>query len=659
MDNVFKEINDRINIRQIIEYYHQPINRNNKVSCPLHHDKTPSLSVDEKNNMFNCFSAGCNFGGDGIKFVARLKNIDNIDAAKMICKDFNLQINFESKELNDKQKEIKKYIVSCQKDLDKTDYLQKRGLTTATLKQFGVGFDIKRNAVVIPYSSNYTYYQTRNIIDKKFFKPKTEDAGEEPLWNENALRRNSRSPIFIVESPICAMSIMQYGGIAISLCGKGNIKKLVEKCKTYKPIAPLILCLDNDEAGQTATEQLVEMLRDIDIKHVVFNIADYCKDPNELLMKNADRLCNRIHQAHLQAKRLYKGSTDVILAEDLYDTEIAPVKWVAKDYIPEGLTIIVASSKIGKSWMMMQLANAIVEKKTFLDQPTTHSSVLYYALEDQDRRLKSRMNKVWNNKRPSPGAMFKVEAKRLDNGLIEDLEKLLKTYKNLKVIIFDTFQKIRGQALKNESAYAYDYREMAILKNFADKYGISIILIHHTRKMLDENDVFNMTSGSTAIMGASDTSIIIYKKKRNDEYANLHITGRDVFSKEIVITRSEENGCWSVVGSPEEQEAKRKEEEFKKNPIAKTLLALSIQQSSGWSGTVRQLANIHDKLFPDEALVETESAIGKMLSNYDFERKIFKATRWEHSTKRKNNGMIHIFAPIQRAFWNENSKDFD
>lgn len=659
MDNVFKEINDRISIRQIIEYYHQPINKNNKVSCPLHHDKTPSLSINEENNMFNCFSAGCNFGGDGIKFVARLKNIDNLEAAKLICKDFNLHINFEQTELNDKQKTIKEYILACQQDLQKTDYLQKRGLTLATLKQFGVGFDTKRNAVVIPYNSTYTYYQTRNVIDKKFFKPKTEDAGEEPLWNENALRRNSKRPIFIVESPICAMSIMQYGGVAISLCGKSNIKKLAESCKKYKPNAPLILCLDNDEPGQMATEELVDMLREIDIKHVVFNIADNCKDPNELLMKNPDRLCDRIHQAHLQAKRLYKGATDVILAEDLFDTEIAPVKWVAKDYIPEGLTIIVASSKIGKSWMMMQLANAIVEKKTFLDQPTTHSAVLYYALEDQDRRLKSRMNKVWDNKRPSPGAMFKVEAKRLDNGLIEDLEKLLKTYKNLKVIIFDTFQKIRGQALKNESAYAYDYREMAILKNFADKYGISIILIHHTRKMLDENDVFNMTSGSTAIMGASDTSIIIYKKKRTDEYANLHITGRDVYSKEIVITRSEDNGCWSVVGSPEEQEAKKKEEEFKKNPVAKTLITLLRQQPSGWSGTVRQLVNQHDKLFPDELIAETETHIGRMLSNYDFERKIFRETRCEHSVKRKSGGTFHIFAPIQKAFWNEKSQDYD
>ena len=656
MENVFKEINDRVNIKQIVEYYHQPLNRNNKVSCPLHNDKTPSLSVDVKNNMFNCFSAGCDFAGDGIKFVAKLKNIDNMDAAKLICHDFNLQINFDKKELSPKQQGIRDYIISCQKNIEKTDYLQKRGLTIETLKQFGIGYDKERDAVVIPYSSAQTYYQSRSVKDKKFFKPKTEDAGPEPLWNGNALARKDKRPIFIVESPICAMSIMQYGGIAISLCGKSNIHHLVEECKRVKPTAPLILCLDNDDAGRAATEKLADMLREIDVKFVEFNVSDKYKDPNELLMKNPDRFCERIFQGNLQAKRVSRGPNDVILAEELYDTELPPIRWVVKDLIPEGLTIIVASSKIGKSWMMMQLTHAIVEQKEFLDKPTTHSKVLYYALEDQDRRLQSRMRKIWKGKRPSPGAMFKESSKQLDTGLIKELEQIIKEHKGIKVIIFDTFQKIRGQALKNESAYACDYREMAMLKNFADKYGISIILIHHTRKMLDENDVFNMTSGSTAIMGASDTSIFIYKKKRADEFATMHQTGRDVLGGETVISRSEETGLWSVVGSPEQQEAKKKEEEFLKNPIAKTLLAILEKQPTGWSGTVRQLVNQHYEMFHTPT-GETESAIGKMLSNYDFEQRIFQKTRCEHSTKRKNSGVVHTFAPPQRSFWN--SKDYE
>ena len=64
---VFEEINNLVSVREIIEHYHQPLNRDNKVSCPFHNEKTPSLSVKENDNMWKCF--GCQKGGDGITFV--------------------------------------------------------------------------------------------------------------------------------------------------------------------------------------------------------------------------------------------------------------------------------------------------------------------------------------------------------------------------------------------------------------------------------------------------------------------------------------------------------------------------------------------------------------------------------------------------------------
>ena len=449
---------------------------------------------------------------------------------------------------------------------------------------------------------------------------------------------------------------MQYGGIAVSLCGKDNINKLVALCKQSKPKAPLILCLDNDDAGQKATEKLEEMLREIEVKFVTFNIADKYKDPNELLMNNPDKLCERIYQANLQSKRIIRGTDDVISASDLYDTEIEPIRWVVQDILPEGLAILVAASKIGKSWMMMQLANAIVENKEFLNQPTMHSSVLYFALEDNDRRLKGRMNIIWKNKKPSKEMLFKTDAKTLDTGLIDQLKRIVKINKGIKLIIFDTFQKIRGSAIKNESAYAYDYREMAMLKTFADNYNISILLVHHTRKMLDENDVFNMTSGSTGIMAVSDTSLIIFKKKRSDEFAILNQTGRDIASREIVISHSETERTWSIVGSPEEQEEKKKKDEFENSSIAITLLAL-LKQGSSWTGTVRELVNRRSDMFPNKEFNDIESSIGKLLSSYDFEQRIYRLTHCEHTSKRKNNGVVHTFAPRQTAMWNSKSNE--
>jgi hypothetical protein len=266
------------------------------------------------------------------------------------------------------------------------------------------------------------------------------------------------------------------------------------------------------------------------------------------------------------------------------------------------------------------------------------------------------MNKVWHNKKPSYGYYYRLTANTLDTGLIKNLTEIVKKNKDIKVIVFDTFQKIRGSNLKSESAYAHDYREMGILKQFCDRYGVSIILIHHTRKMLDQNDVFNMTSGSTAIMGASDTSMVIYKKKRTDENATLSITGRDVEQNEWVISRDKDTGIWSLVGSSEEEERKRKEKEFQNSPMTKVLKKLKELYPTGWKGTILQLAQAYHDFF-QEPFPMSDLEGGKLLRDYSYSQKLYALTKWEHQVKRRSSGMLHIFQVPQRKLWNDNQEN--
>ena len=63
-----------------------------------------------------------------------------------------------------------------------------------------------------------------------FYKPKppAEEAGSEPLFNEECLDdKGNREPIFVVESPLCALSVEQCGGRAIATCGGSGKNKLV------------------------------------------------------------------------------------------------------------------------------------------------------------------------------------------------------------------------------------------------------------------------------------------------------------------------------------------------------------------------------------------------------------------------------------------------
>ena len=102
--------------------------------------------------------------------------------------------------------------------------------------------------------------------------------------------------MFIVESPICAMSIMQCGETAIATCGTSGINKIAKAIKAKKPRCTFILCMDNDEPGQEAQQDLANQLFEFNIKYISFNIAGKYKDPNELLTKDPKQLEKNIKQ---------------------------------------------------------------------------------------------------------------------------------------------------------------------------------------------------------------------------------------------------------------------------------------------------------------------------------------------------------------------------
>jgi len=56
--------------------------------CPFHQEKTPSFTVTPGKQLFFCF--GCGAGGDGITFLARLWKLTPLDAAREICRAFDL-----------------------------------------------------------------------------------------------------------------------------------------------------------------------------------------------------------------------------------------------------------------------------------------------------------------------------------------------------------------------------------------------------------------------------------------------------------------------------------------------------------------------------------------------------------------------------------------
>ncbi|MFI3165314.1 MAG: AAA family ATPase [Bacillota bacterium] len=639
MNNLFEIVKRDVKIYDVINKFVAEPNSQGKVICPFHMEKTPSLSVNTETNSWKCF--GCGKGGDAIDFVCELKGISNIEAAEMLADIYGISYEKKGETKVKKQKaSIKKYISNCKENIGMTDYFGKRGLTKNTIAQFSLGFDKEKNAVVIPYSSKLGYYQRRSVADKRFYKPKTEDAGAEPLWGAEALNQ-TKKPIFVVESPICAMSISQCGGIAVSICGATGGRKLLDNIKKAKEYAGFILCFDNDEPGKKASRELARELYDIGAKFIEANVAAEFKDPNELLVAKQSKLKSNIVLAGKMLKAKYKTDKDSFTASDLFHEEIPPTEWIIDDILPTGLAFLCAPSKFGKSWMVLQMCLSITKGETFFGKKTLACETLYYALEDGKARLQDRLVKIQKGKEPPATMHFSIKADMLDNGLLSKIEEELEEHPNIKLVIIDTLQKVRGKSSKSETLYSNDYREMGQIKEFADKHKICILLVHHLRKMADEADVFNMISGSTALMGAADTIMIISKKKRNEESAKFSATGRDIEQKNLIISFDRSKYCWRVDGTAEEVTAAREQEEYENNLYIKTIKELVAQNPmTGWTGSVADLLKaVYD--VTDKQVVDSVQAVGKLISRYDYklhcddiEHKATKSGTRSHTFKR-------------------------
>lgn len=236
--------------------------------------------------------------------------------------------------------------------------------------------------------------------------------------------------------------------------------------------------------------------------------------------------------------------TESFSAEWLMQQTFPPVKYVVPGVIPEGMTLLVAAPKIGKSWMVLGLAISLSEgSEAFGCIPVGEARpVLYLALEDGPRRLQDRMLRLAAFT-ASPLLEFRVglgEAKAIDT-----IAKFMTEHAGQDpVVILDTLGKVMPPA-GNASQYGHDYRMLSALKATADAVpGSSLVIVHHTRKG-EGGDFLDAVSGTQGIAGAADT-VIVLKRERHEQTATMQVTSRDAAEGEYALTMDE--GRWSLDG---------------------------------------------------------------------------------------------------------------
>ena len=225
-------------------------------------------------------------------------------------------------------------------------------------------------------------------------------------------------------------------------------------------------------------------------------------------------------------------------SEYIMNTPMKPIEYCVDGLISQGLFVLAGAPKVGKSWLALDMCLSIAKGEKVLGKETLCGHAVYLSLEDSLIRLQNRLYELTDE--PSDNLNFAIMAESISNGLPEQIEYCRKRFDDLKIVVIDTLQKVRNES---ESSYSSDYKELSVLKSLADKLGIAIVLVHHTRKCSD-SDPFNMISGSTGLSGCVDGSMVLIESKRGSRKAKLHCVGRDIENQEINVVF--ENSRWKV-----------------------------------------------------------------------------------------------------------------
>ena len=240
---------------------------------------------------------------------------------------------------------------------------------------------------------------------------------------------------------------------------------------------------------------------------------------------------------------------------ELLKMELPDPNWVVPGLLPEGFSFLAGNPKLGKSWLALGIAIATATGGAVLGSiKVERGDVLYLALEDTDRRLQSRVRKILGEGARDADLSrldFAIEWPRNDMGGVIKIERWLQEHPEAKLIVIDTFQKIRGNgASSNSNAYGADYDAVGALKLLADRYGVAILAVHHRKKGEGMDDVESI-SGSYGLTGAAD-GLLSLKRERGRADATLFVTGRDVDEQELALKWDALIGCWSIMGEASE-----------------------------------------------------------------------------------------------------------
>ncbi|MGN1282000.1 MAG: toprim domain-containing protein [Succinivibrio sp.] len=272
------------------------------------------------------------------------------------------------------------YINQCSANVDKTSYFKDRGLSEAVIRRFKLGFDEQFEfeidnltgkqkfwkAAIIPYG-NHGYCVRNTDLEANNKNERYKKKGYFDVYNHEVL--NQKGDIFITEGEFDALSLETLGYKALGLGGASNIRMLLEAINSCTQEHNYYICLDNDEAGIAASEEICRFMEQNNLHYRRLNLAHPYKDINEALYRARNILEERL--SNIDKILSYKfGSIKktesyryVLSKEDLYSFSLSQALYTVcakpqllRKFLSEVIrskrgTILYASKRVQKDYV--------------------------------------------------------------------------------------------------------------------------------------------------------------------------------------------------------------------------------------------------------------------------------------------------------------------
>lgn len=375
---MINEIRNKVDIVEIISNYIPLIQRGKNYFgvCPFHDDHSPSMSVSKEKQIFTCFSCGAT--GNVFTFVADYEHIGFYDAVRMLGNKvgYNLGNSKITKNKNDEAYNIYKlstkfYQNNLNTNLGKNamEYLEKRKIDKETIKKFQIGLSIPKlsltdyllnkqinlkklvelgisndngtdlfvNRIMFPLydlEGNIVAFSGRIYNTKdasKYINTKETSIFKKGtiLYNyHNAKEMLKKNDSIIVMEGF--MDVIRANTIGITNCVATMGTALTKQNATLlkKMANNIILCFDGDKAGEEATTNAINILKEIDVNPKVVRLEEEL-DPDEYILKyGADKFKTKIANPH--------NSIDFLMDIHKSDKNLADIEDISK-YIDESI----------------------------------------------------------------------------------------------------------------------------------------------------------------------------------------------------------------------------------------------------------------------------------------------------------------------------------